>query len=65
VLDLIWKIDCARDGTWSATLRNDPSVVLRARDGGKIGVMTRDLTIAILQGRGKEAIEAMTGAKAA
>ena len=61
VLDLIWKIDYAR-GAWSGTLRNDPSVVVTARNGDELARLTSDLTLAILQGRGREAVAAAMAA---
>jgi hypothetical protein len=64
LLDLIWKIDC-RGGTWSAALRNDPSVIVTAGNGDQLGQLARDLTVAILEGRGANALRAITEAAAA
>jgi hypothetical protein len=64
LLDLIWKIDY-RNGMWSASLRNDPSVVLTAGSGDKLAQITRDLTIAILGAHGSATRRAVTAATAA
>jgi hypothetical protein len=64
VLDLIWKIDSGGD-RWSATLRTDRCVVVTAADGDELARRTRDLTLAILEGHGAEALYAMRSAGAA
>jgi hypothetical protein len=57
VIDLIFKIDSS-DG-WSATLRNDPSVVLVADNGDDLAQLTRELALALLQGRRAETLRSM------
>jgi hypothetical protein len=57
VIDLIFKIDSS-DG-WSATLRNDPSVVLVADNGDELAQLTRELALAMLQGRRAETLRDM------
>jgi hypothetical protein len=64
LLDLIWKIDY-RNGMWSASLRNDPSVVVTTGSGDKLAQITRDLTIAILGVHGSATRRAVTAATAA
>jgi hypothetical protein len=46
VIDLIFKVD-SKDG-WTATLRNDPSVVLVADSGDELAHLTRELALAML-----------------
>jgi hypothetical protein len=41
LIDLVFKIS-SKDG-WSATLRNNPSVVLVAEDGYELGELSREL----------------------
>jgi hypothetical protein len=57
LLDLVFKIS-SKDG-WSATLRNNPNVVLVAKDGGELADLTRELALAILQHRYAETLRAM------
>ena len=64
VMDLIWKTDYG-NGLWTGTLRNEPSVVLTADNGEELHRLMEDLTFAILKGRGREALRAMTAANAA
>lgn len=64
LLDLIWKIDYDQAG-WSATLRSDPSVALTAHTGDDLAQLARDLTMAILEGHGAEALRAASAAVAA
>jgi hypothetical protein len=64
VLDLIWKID-SRGDRWSATLRTDRRMVVTAADCDELARRTRDLTLAILEGHGAEALHAMRSAGAA
>jgi hypothetical protein len=47
LLDLLWKIRHVK-GTWSGTLRDDPSVVVTADDGDKLNRLLRGLTIGVL-----------------
>jgi hypothetical protein len=63
LLDLVFKIS-SRDG-WSATLRNNPSVVLVARNGDELAELTRELALAILQHRYSETLSAMRTAGSA
>jgi hypothetical protein len=60
LIDLVFKIN-SKDG-WSATLRNNPSVVLVAEDGYELGRLSRELALAILQHRYPETISAMRAA---
>jgi hypothetical protein len=60
LLDLIFKIR-SRDG-WSATLRNNPSVVLVSDNGDDLARLTHDLALAILEGHGPETLLAMRSA---
>jgi hypothetical protein len=60
LLDLVFKIS-SKDG-WSATLRNNPSVVLVAKNGDELAELTRELALAILQHRCPEALSAMRAA---
>jgi hypothetical protein len=64
LLDLVWKIDYDQ-ASWSAALRSDPSVVLTARTGDELAQLARDLTMAILEGHGAEALRAASAAVAA
>jgi anti-sigma regulatory factor (Ser/Thr protein kinase) len=64
VMDLIWKTDYG-NGLWTGTLRNEPSVVLTADNGEELHRLMMDLTFAILEGHGREALRAMTAANAA
>jgi hypothetical protein len=57
VLDLIFRV--SHEDGWTATLRNEPSVVLVADGGEKLAEISKALAIAILQGRGTETLEAM------
>jgi hypothetical protein len=60
VLDLIFRIRSPRQaGTWTATLRSDPAVVIVADDGEALNARSRDLALAILQGHGKDTLTAM------
>jgi hypothetical protein len=61
VLDLLWKID-SRAGRWSGTLRTDRRVIVTAGDGDELAERIQDLTLAILEGRGAEALHAMRSA---
>lgn len=63
LLDLIFKIS-SKDG-WSATLRNNPSVVLVAKNGDELAELTRELALAILQHRYSETLSAMRAAGSA
>jgi hypothetical protein len=63
LLDLVFKIS-SRDG-WSATLRNNPSVVLVAKNGDELAELTRELALAILQHRYPETLSAMRAAGSA
>jgi hypothetical protein len=60
LLDLVFKIS-SKDG-WAATLRNNPSVVLVAKDGSELAELTRELALAILQHRCAETLSAMRAA---
>jgi hypothetical protein len=57
LLDLVFKIT-SKPG-WTATLRNNPSVVLVAKDGDELARLTRELALAILQHRYPETLSAM------
>src|ERR1700722_8226147 len=57
LVDLVFKIN-SKDG-WSATLRNNPSVVLVAENGDELGALCRELALAILQHRYPETLSAM------
>jgi serine/threonine-protein kinase RsbW len=57
MIDLIFKI-ASSDG-WSATLRNDPSVVLVAETGDELAQLTRELALALLQNRRAETLRSM------
>ena len=57
VLDLIFKV--SSKGGWSATLRSNPSVVLVAGDGVRLGEISGELALAILEGHGAEKLQAM------
>jgi hypothetical protein len=60
VLDLIFRIRSPRQaGTWTATLRSDPAVVIVADTGDALNARSRDLALAILQGHGSETLTAM------
>ena len=61
LLDLIWKINCRREN-WSATLRSNPSIVVTAGTGDELAQVTRDLTMAILEGRGTEVLRTAAAA---
>jgi hypothetical protein len=50
---------------WSATLRNNPSVVLVAKNGDELAELTRELALAILQHRYPETLSAMRAAGSA
>src|SRR5882724_2598272 len=63
LLDLIWKIRCPQ-GNWSATLRSDPSVVVKASTGDELDRLARDLTRAILDGHSVQALRTATAAAA-
>jgi hypothetical protein len=54
LLDLLWKIRHAK-GTWSGTLRDDPSVVVTADDGDKLNRLLRGLTIGLLSAQAEGA----------
>jgi hypothetical protein len=60
VLDLIFRV--TGQGRWPATLRNDPSVVLVAGSGEELSAISRGLAVAILQGHGAHALQAMRAA---
>jgi hypothetical protein len=60
LIDLVFKVS-SKDG-WSATLRNNPSVVLVAEDGYELGELSRELALAILQHRYPETLSAMRAA---
>lgn len=63
LLDLVFKIS-SKDG-WSATLRNNSSVVLVANNGDELAALTRELALAILQHRCSETLGAMRAAGSA
>jgi hypothetical protein len=63
LLDLVFKIS-SKDG-WSATLRNNPSVVLVAKNGDELAELTRELALAILQHRYSETLSTMRAAGSA
>lgn len=63
LLDLVFKIT-SRPG-WTATLRNNPSVVLVAQDGDELARLTRELALAILQHRYQETLTAVRAAGSA
>jgi hypothetical protein len=63
LLDLIWKISSS-SGSWTATLRNDPSVVVTADGGEELAHLTRNLTLAILQGHGEDALRCVMAGQA-
>jgi hypothetical protein len=60
LIDLVFKIN-SKDG-WSATLRNNPSVVLVAGTGDELADLCRELALAILQHRYPETLSAMRAA---
>jgi len=64
VMDLIWKTE-TRSGTWIGTLRNEPSVVVAADSAEELERITVALTVAILEGRGREALRTLTAVNAA
>ena len=63
LLDLVFKI--TSEPGWTATLRNNPSVVLVAKDGDALARLTRELALAILQHRSPETLNAMRAAGSA
>jgi hypothetical protein len=63
LLDLVFKITSTPE--WTATLRNNPSVVLVAEDGDGLASRARELALAILQHRYPETLNAMRAAGSA
>lgn len=63
LLDLIFKL--TSEPEWTATLRNNPSVVLIAKDGDELARLAQELTLAILRHRYPETLKAMRAAGSA